>query len=384
MATRPKLRQRQPLYQIEMHDPETDTHAFLIIDTLRNGFCGGGIRMSPTVTKEEVHRLAQAMTYKFSAVDVPVGGSKSGIVADPNGADREVHLKAFAKMAAPFLQELYIAGEDMGTNATDVGLIYNEANCAWFDVVKKHMGQDGATLSLTPDFDPTNLNGVNLEEELTGFGVAEVTEEACGVLQLEAAQTRVAIQGFGTVGSITARNLNQKGFKIVAVSDVKGTLYHPDGLPVDEFLAAKDAFGTIDRTRFSGEYQSLHRDEWLGLDVEVLIPAAIADTIHVDNVSQVKAKLVVEAANIPVTEVAEKYLFDHHIAVIPDFVANVGTAGGFGLLLTNQVPLEVDAVFTELGKRMRNTTREVLTLSQQNQVLPRDVAVQLAEQRLRD
>jgi len=384
MATRMQVQQRQPQYQIEMHDPETNTHAFLIIDTLRNGFCGGGIRMSPTVTKEEVHRLAQAMTYKFSAVDVPVGGSKSGIVADPNGADREVHLKSFAKMAAPFLQEFYVAGEDMGTNAADVGLIYYEANCSWFDVVKKHMGRDGATLSLTPEFNPTDVEGINLEEELTGFGVAEVTGEACAVLQLEAAQTRVAIQGFGTVGSITARNLNQKGFKVVAVSDVNGTLYHPDGLPIDELMNAKDTLGTIDRAKLSGDYQSLDRDEWLGLDVDVLIPAAIADTVHVDNVSNIKAKLVIEAANIPVTEVAEKYLFDHNIAVVPDFIANVGTAGGFGLLLTNQVPLESEAVFTELGKRMRKSTRDILTLSQQDQILPRDVAVQLAEQKLRD
>lgn len=382
MATRTQVQQRQPHYQIEMHDPETDTHAFLIIDTLRNGFCGGGIRMSPTVTKEEVHRLAQAMTYKFSAVDVPVGGSKSGIVADPNSADREVHLKAFAKMAAPFLKEFYVAGEDMGTNAADVGLIYNEANCSWFDVVKKHMGRDGATLSLTPAFNPTDVDGINLEEELTGFGVAEVTEEACDVLQLDASQTRVAIQGFGTVGSITARNLNQKGFKVVVVSDVEGTLYHAEGLNIDELFAAKDALGKIDRNKLASDYQSFHRDEWLGLDVDVLIPAAIADTIHVGNVSNIKAKLVVEAANIPVTEGAEKYLFDHQAAVVPDFIANVGTAGGFGLLLTNQVPLQVDAVFAELGKRMRKATREVLTLSRQDQVLPRDVAIQLAEQRL--
>ncbi len=382
MAIRMQVQPRQPKYQIEMHDPETNTHAFLIIDTLRNGFCGGGIRMSPTVTKEEVHRLAQAMTYKFSAVDVPVGGSKSGIVADPNSPDREVHLRAFAKMAAPFLSEMYVAGEDMGTTAADVGLIYSQANCSWFDVVKKHMGQDGATLSLTPDFNPTDLNGVNLEEELTGFGVAEVTEEACDVLQLDTTQTRVAIQGFGTVGSITARNLNQKGFKVVAVSDVEGTLYHPGGLVVDELLAAKNSLGTIDRTKLDSEYQSLDRDEWLGLDVDVLIPAAIADTIHMKNVSQIKASLIIEAANIPVTEVAEKYLFDHGIAVVPDFIANVGTAGGFGLLLTNQVPLEPEAVFTELGRRMRKSTRDVLSLSQQEKILPRDVAVQLAEQRL--
>lgn len=382
MSTQVRLQKRPSLYEIVMCDPETNTHAFLIIDTLKSGFAGGGIRMTPHVTQEEVRRLAQAMTYKFSAVDVPMGGCKAGIVADPNAPDKTVHLEAFARMVKPFLKDMYIAGEDMGTTATDVGLIYRAANCSWVELVKEKMAKQGVNLEVPANFDPSDFQGVNLEEELTGYGVAEVTEEACEVIGLDASQAEVAIQGFGTVGSITARNLFDKGFTIIAVADVEGTIHCPDGLPIDALLSVKDALGMIDRSQLNFEHQLLHRDEWLGLDADILIPAALADTIHRDNVAQIGAKLVVEAANIPTTPEAQRFLFEQGIAVVPDFIANAGAAGGFGMILTGQVDFEPESILSELGKRLRRTTNEVLSVGRAKGILPREVAIQLAEQKL--
>ena len=118
------------------------------------------------------------------------------------------------------------------------------------------------------------------------------------------------------------------------------------------------------------------------MEADILIPAAVADTIHSGNASQIQARLVVEAANLPVTEDAERSLFERGVAVVPDFIASAGAAGGLGMIITGQVPLEPQAVLTELGRRLRGTTRGVLSLSRRDRVLPREVAIQLAERRL--
>jgi glutamate dehydrogenase (NAD(P)+) len=375
---------RKSLYEVTMYDSRTDTQAFLVIDTLQMGLAGGGIRMTPHVTLDEVRRLGKTMTYKFGAVKVPFGGAKSGIVADPHSPDKKKHLAAFAQMAAPFLNTLYVAGEDMGTTAEDIAYIYKEVGISWVKVAKEKMAERGQELQIPDDFEPSAAGGENLEEILTGFGIAEVSTEACDFTGLKQDQARVAIQGFGTVGSMTAKFISDKGFKIVAVADISGTIYHPEGLPVEKLLAAKDKSGTIDRAKMPQDCQILDRDEWLNLDVDILIPAAIGDAIRKDNVAGVKAKLVVEGANFPVTEEAERYFYQHGIANVPDFVANAGAAGGFGMLLTGQVPLDPGKILEALASRLRETTREVLSLSKKKGIPPRFAAIRLAEERLKE
>jgi glutamate dehydrogenase (NAD(P)+) len=183
---------------------------------------------------------------------------------------------------------------------------------------------------------------------------------------------------------MAAKFMADKGFTIVAVADIAGTIYHPDGLPLEKLFAAKDERGTIDRARMPQDCQILDRDEWLNLDVDILVPAAIGDAIRKDNVSGVKAKLVVEGANFPVTEEAERYFYQHGIANVPDFVANAGAAGGFGMLLTGQVPLDPRKILEALSSRLRETTRKVLSMSKEKGTSPRFVALGLAEERLRE
>ena len=378
------LAERKSLYEMAMYDPRTDTQAFLVIDTLQMGLAGGGIRMTPHVTLDEVRRLAKTMTYKFGAAKVPFGGAKSGIVADPNSPDKKKRLAAFARMAAPFLKTMYVAGEDLGTTAEDIAYLYREVGISWVKVAKERMAERGQKLHIPDDFEPSAAGGENLEEILTGFGIAEVSIEACNFTGHKQDQARVAIQGFGTVGSMAAKFMADKGFKIVAVADISGTIYHPDGLPLEQLLAAKDERGTIDRAKIPQDCQILDRDEWLNLDVDILVPAAIGDTIRKDNVSGVKAKLVVEGANFPVTEEAERYFYQHGIVNVPDFVANAGSAGGFGMLLTGQVPLDPPKILEALSSRLRETTREVLSLSKGKGISPRFAAIGLAEERLRE
>ncbi len=375
---------RKSLYEISMYDPQTNTRAFLVIDSLQNGVAGGGIRLTPDVTLDEVKRLAQSMTYKLSAVRVPAGGAKAGIVADPGASDKKVHLRAFAKMMEPFLKSFFVAGEDMGTSAKDVAYIYKVIDFSWVRLAAGNAPKYGIKLQIPDDFDPSAVGEENLELVLTGHGVAESTAEACAFLCIDPKGARVAIQGFGTVGSITADFLAKKCFTIVAVADVQATIYHPEGLPVEKLLAASDPFGNIDHGKLDFDHQIIHRDDWLAVDADILIPAAVPDTIHSDNVGKVKARLIVEAANIPVTEAAEKYLFEKGVAIVPDFIASAGAAGGLGIILTGQVPLDPIKILAEIGKRLKETTRRVLSMSKAEKVQPREVAIRLAEEFLVD
>ena len=375
---------REPLYEVSMYDPQTHTRAFLVIDSLQTGVAGGGIRMTPHVTLDEVRRLARSMTYKLSAVRVPAGGSKAGIVADPGAPDKKVRLRAFAKMMEPFLKTLYVPGEDMGTTAEDVAYIYEVIDYSLMKLSAKNAKKYGIKLQIPDDFDPSAVGDVNLELILTGHGVAQSIQEACTLLDINPAGARVAIQGFGTVGSMTADFLAKKGFSIVAVADVQGTVYHPQGLPVAKLLAAADASGNIDYNKLDFEHQVLQRDEWLAVEADILIPAAVPDTIHGDNVGRVKAQLIVEAANIPVTEEAEKYLFEKGVAIVPDFIANAGAAGGLGIVLTGQVPLDPPKILDEIGQRIKDATRKVLSMSRAEKIQPRQAAIKLAEEFLAD
>jgi glutamate dehydrogenase/leucine dehydrogenase len=375
---------RKPLYEIAMYDPQTNTRAFLVIDSLQTGVAGGGIRMRPDLTLDEVRRLAQSMTYKLSAVRVPAGGAKAGIVADPGAPDKKVRLRAFAKMMEPFLKTIYAPGEDMGTTAEDVAYMYEVIDYSLMKLSARNAEKYGIKLEIPDDFDPSAVGDVNLELILTGHGVAESTEQACTLVDIDSQGARVAIQGFGTVGSMTADFLAKKGFAIVAVADVQGTIYQPDGLPVEKLLAAADASGNIDYNKLDFEHQVLQRDEWLAVEADILIPAAVPDTIHGDNVVRVKAQLIVEAANIPVTEEAEKYLFEKGVAIVPDFIASAGAAGGLGIVLTGQVPLDPPKILDEIGQRIKDATRRVLSMSRAEKIQPRRAAIKLAEEFLVD
>jgi glutamate dehydrogenase/leucine dehydrogenase len=324
------------------------------------------------------------MTLKFRIFGIPLGGAKAGIVADPASPEKERHIRAFARLASPLLKEIYIAGEDLGTTARDVNLIYREAGCSWFDMMAKRMGDkieaQGLSLDELKNLQPTDLQGINLEEMLTGFGLAEVAKEAAAALDLDPTKSRVSIQGFGTVGGTAAQYLAGKGFRVVVVADVEGVIYREDGLPVEELLAARDELGTIDREKLTFEFESLPHEEWLSLEVEVLVPAAVSEAINEGNVEKISpnVKLIIEGANMPTTEEAERELFKRAVVVIPDFIANAGAACGFGMLLTLQVPPEPARVLGELSKRLREVTRNVLKGSFEQGRTPRQVAEELA------
>ena len=288
-------------------------HGFRVQHNGVRGPYKGGIRYHHEVDLSEVRSLAALMTWKTALVDVPFGGAKGGVTCDPSSMSRN-ELQA---MTRGFTQKIDmglgvyrdIAAPDAGTNAQVMAWIMDEYG-------KKH----GYTPAIVTG-KPINLGGSLGREEATGRGVMIITREACVANGIDLRGATIAIQGFGNVGSWSARLLAEQGAKVVAVSDVHGAIFDEDGLDMGELLAyCSDKQSVLG---FRGA-RGIENAELLTLDVDVLIPAAMGGAITRDNAEAVQAKLIVEAANSPVTPRAEEILRRRGITVIPDILANAG------------------------------------------------------------
>lgn len=331
--------------------------AIVVIDNVAAGPAIGGVRMRPDITAAEMARLARAMTVKNALAGLPHGGGKSGILADPelSAADHERVIRSFA-VAIRHLTE-YIPGPDMGTTETSMAFVHDEI---------------GRAVGL-----PAVLGGVPLDElGATGFGVAvcaDVLREA-GVLDLDGA--RVAVQGFGAVGSHAARALAERGAVIVAVSDIKGATAKESGLDVGALLAHKNVTGSV--AGFPGG-RAIPRDDVIGFSCDIFVPAAQPDVVTTDNAAKVAARVIVEGANIPVAPAAEAELAERGVLCIPDVVAN---AGGVVCAAAEYRGAGHAEAFTEIEEKIRDTTGELLDRLRRNALTPRQAAGQMAAERL--
>lgn len=339
--------------------PEISLTAVVVVDNVAGGPSVGGIRMSPDVTVEEVARLARAMTLKNAAAGLPHGGGKAGIVADPGRppAEKEALLRAFARGIRTL--EDYIPGPDMGTD---------EACMAWV------LDEIGRAVGL-----PRVLGGIPLDEiGATGFGLAVAAEVVAGrgLLPLEGA--RVAVQGFGAVGKHAARFLSERGARLVGASDSRGAVRDPDGLDVDALIAHKEEGGSV--CTFPGG-EAMDRDDLVGLECDIWIPAARPDVLDEESVRRLEAKVVLQGANIPATEGAESWMHEHGILSVPDFVANAG--GVICAAVEYRGGTERQAMAT-IEEKIRASTSEVLESAETAGVPPRRAAVEMATARVRE
>src|SRR5918996_480605 len=274
----------------------------------------GGIRYHPDVTLDEVTALAAWMTWKCAVAHIPFGGGKGGIICDPAKMSRR-ELEALTRR---YVAEIIDAiGPEKDVPAPDVNT--NEQVMAWvMDTYSMHVGR---TENAVVTGKPVELGGSLGRREATGRGVMIVTREAAKHLGLNMKGARVAVQGFGNVGSISADLLAHLGAKIVAVTDWKGGVYNPKELSVDQLIAYVQANKTVDG--FPGG-EALSNDDLWGLDVDILIPAALENQITPENAPRINAKIVAERANGPTTPEAHKIMHDRGIFVIPDILANSG------------------------------------------------------------
>ncbi|HEY6359467.1 MAG TPA: Glu/Leu/Phe/Val dehydrogenase [Vicinamibacterales bacterium] len=274
----------------------------------------GGIRYHPDVNIDEVTALAAWMTWKCAVAHIPFGGGKGGIVCDPTKMSRR-ELEALTRR---YVAEIIDAiGPEKDVPAPDVNT--NEQVMAWvMDTYSMHVGR---TENAVVTGKPVELGGSLGRREATGRGVMIVTREGAKHLGLDIKDATVAVQGFGNVGSVSAYLLARIGAKIVAVTDWKGGVYNPKGLDVEKLLAYVKETKSVDG--FRGGEPLVNDDLW-GLDVDVLIPAALENQITEENAPGIKAKIVTEGANGPTTPEAHRIMHERGIFVIPDILANSG------------------------------------------------------------
>ncbi|HSC78074.1 MAG TPA: Glu/Leu/Phe/Val dehydrogenase [Candidatus Acidoferrales bacterium] len=274
----------------------------------------GGIRCSLEVTLDEVRALASWMTWKCALANIPFGGAKGGIICDPGALSRREFESIIRRYTAELLDFL---GPERDVPAPDLGT--NEQVMAWvMDTYSMHVRH---TTTAVVTGKPLDLGGSRGRREATGRGCLIVADRMLHKLNLNREGQRVVIQGFGNVGSVSAKLMAEAGYKIVGVSDIRGGIYNPKGIDVAQLIDFALDKGTV--AGFPG-CDSVTPQEILFLDCDILVPAAIENVITSHNAARIKAKIILEAANGPTTALADEILEDKQIHVVPDILANAG------------------------------------------------------------
>jgi glutamate dehydrogenase/leucine dehydrogenase len=287
---------------------------FRVQHNVARGPAKGGIRYHPQVTLDEVRALASWMTWKCATVDIPYGGGKGGIRVDPHTLsvdELERLTRRYATEIAP------IIGPNIDIPAPDV--YTNEQTMAWImDTISMFSGSSQISIVTGK---PLNLGGSQGRAEATARGCQFVVREACKLLGINLDRARVVVQGYGNAGSIAARLLHEDGAKVIAVSDTHGALFNSEGLDPSEVLRHKMETGSV--AGYS-QAEAIAPEDMLALECEVLIPAALENEITMENAGKIRARIIAEAANGPVTPAADTILFENGVFGIPDILANAG------------------------------------------------------------
>ncbi|MDJ0940554.1 MAG: Glu/Leu/Phe/Val dehydrogenase [Woeseiaceae bacterium] len=346
-----------PQQILHVYQPTLGMKAIVVVDNISIGPAIGGTRMAPDVSLEECFRLARAMTLKNAAAGLPHGGAKSVIFGDPamDPDTKEQWIRAFARGIEGLTG--YIPGPDMGTNEAAMAYIRDEI---------------GRAAGL-----PKEIGGIPLDElGATAYGLLVSTDVARKKFGMRLNGMRIAVQGFGAVGKNAARFFHNAGAVLVAASDISGAVHDPNGIDADALIEFKEDGGDI------GDYDGapqVERDSIIGVDCDVLIPAARPDVIRADNEATVKAKMIVPGANIGVTDEAEVMLAKRGVLCVPDFIAN---AGGVICAAVEYAGGTKSMATTAIDEKIRANTDEMLIRADRDNLLPREAATIMARERV--
>ena len=325
---------KEPMRMMEVRIPvrmdDGKTKVFTGFRAQHNDAVGptkGGVRFHPDVNREEVMALSMWMTLKCGIVDLPYGGGKGGIICDP----REMSMHEIEKLSRGYVRAIsQIVGPNKDIPAPDV--FTNSQIMAWmFDEYSK-IDEFNSPGFITGK--PIVLGGSQGRDKATAQGVTIVINEAAKKRGLDMKGARVVIQGFGNAGSFLAKFLHDAGAKVIGISDAYGALHDPDGLDIDYLLDRRDSFGTVTNL-FDN---TITNKELFELDCDIIVPAAISNQITAENANNIKASIVVEAANGPTTAEATKMLTERGILLVPDVLASAGgvTVSYFEWVQNNQ------------------------------------------------
>ena len=352
-----------------VYNPKIGLHGFVVVDNTALGPGKGGIRMTPNVTVQEVASLARVMTWKTALAELPFGGAKAGIVADPKTMTQEKKFElvaAFAKAVRPISPSEYIAAPDMNMGEAEMA-VYAEANGSLKSVTGKP-----ETMCVAPGQEC----GIPHELGSTGCGVHASALVAAAHLGIAEKDATVAIEGFGNVGSFVMKYLLEHGMRVVAVSDSRGCIYNKDGLDYDTLMKIKKETGSVINNKQGKVCKGCDIFE---TPVDILVPAAVAGSINENNANNVKAKVVVEGANIPVTKKAEEILFKKGILVVPDMIAN---AGGVISSYVEWLGKDHEGMFDLIEEKIAKNTKIILDRASKENVMPRQSALEIAKERV--
>lgn len=383
---------------LQVYDPDTSMKGVLVIDNTSTGPGKGGIRFAESVTPTEVFKLARTMTWKCASAGLPFGGAKGGIIANPSKVNQVEWIKSFAKMIKPYCPSQYIAATDVGTTELDMAVFAHEI---------------GDMRACTGK--PQELGGIPHELGTTGYGVSVALRttidflkeskrkglkpsrpfiDLTNSLDTKSNDIKVVIQGFGNVGSFTAKFLNDLNIKVIGVSDVSGFVFDDNGLDIPQLMNdMKDKSKLSDlldnqQQQQQHLYNILDKDEIFNVDSDIFIPAALTGVINDKTASKLlehNVKIIVEGANIPTTPSADQYLVNNNILIIPDFLANSG--GVIGSFVEYQGRTEKEA-FDLIEYKITNNVKRALYNSVQlidqegdnSQLNVRKVAMETAKQ----
>ncbi len=335
----------------------------------------GGIRYHHEVDMDEVRGLSALMAWKTALVNIPFGGGKGGITVNV----KELSVFELERLTRKFIARIgHILGPYRDVPAPDVNT--NAQVMAWiFDEYSSRHGYAPACVTGKP----LAMGGSPGREAATGRGAVMVFEEIAKKEGWDPAVMTAAIQGFGNVGSFAARFIKELGVKVVAISGSRGAYFNGDGIDIEAAAAHRKDVGTLEGL---GGVEQITNEELLALDVDILLPAALGGVIHARNAADVKARVVLEAANAPVTEEGENILIDGgNVMLIPDVLASSGgvTVSYFEWVQNiQQFGWDEERVDAELGKIMSRATSEVYELAEEKQESLRTAAFILAIERI--
>ena len=334
----------------------------------------GGIRYHHHVDIDEVRSLATLMTWKTALVDIPYGGGKGGIGINPSDYSK-VELERISRKFFRAIDP--IIGVNIDIPAPDVNT--NAQVMSWF------MDEYSQTHGYTPGIvtgKPLELGGSEGREAATGRGTAIITREAAEKWNIDLNGAKVVVQGFGNVGSYAAKFLHEYGCKIIGVSDISGGLYAPDGFDVEELFDYNYKHRTIDGYQYG---KKITNEDLLALECDFLIPAALGSAINEDNVDSLNCKIIIEAANGPVTGEAADKLWKKKIAIIPDILTNAGgvTVSYFEWVQNlQQFKWPEDEINQKLEQKMVAAFNEVYSVKQNKNVPMRIASFMVAIDRV--
>lgn len=382
VETQLQVLEHEPYLQITWRDNQTSARGFVVIDQLVTGIATGGLRMRPGCTLGEVAELAREMTLKMGAFGIHVGGAKGGIDFDSEDPRAEEVRERFLQGVRPLLERFWVTAGDLGTQQEQLDRAFSRVGIGEtsFHAAVVRSGDQAEVRSRIQQAFTTRTDGLLLSELIGGYGVAESALAALEHEDIPAESARAVVQGFGAMGGSTALYLARAGVKIAGITDARGLILNTSrGLDVELLLSARTTGGVIDRSVLREDDLEAPGDEWLDMDVEVLVPAAVGHTITVDNCDRIRGRFVVEAANVPTTPEAEQRLLERGVTVVPDFIANTGAAAGAWWVILGEVVSPAGAC-ARLSEQIRPLVRSLLDRAARSGTSVRTAGVRFAKE----